>query len=99
LRTYEGPVAMRLQIKSDGNVQAWIGDQPGAAVSNVSFSDGRLSGTFAARIPTSDAARWPHNVSLGLLLLGGKLRGEVTANSTADRIYFSLSSYAELGRK
>ena len=66
---------------------------------NAIFADGRLSGAFAARIPTSDAARWPHTVSLGLLLHGGKLTGEVVANSTADRIYFSLSSYAELGRK
>ena len=99
LRTYEGSVAMRLQITLDGRIEAWVGDEPGAAVSNVMFADGRLSGTFAARIPTSDAARWPHNASLGLLLLGGKLSGEVVANSTADRIYFSLSSYAELGRK
>ena len=38
-------------------------------------------------------------MSLGLLLSGDKLAGEVTANSTADRIYFSLSSYAELTRK
>ena len=66
---------------------------------DASFSDGRLSGTFAARIPTSDAARWPHILSLGLLLHEGKLAGEVTANSRAERIYFSLSSYAELTRK
>src|SRR5207302_5667687 len=99
LRTYEGSVAMRLQITLDGSIEAWIGGEPGAAVSNVTFADGRLSGTVAARIPTSDAARWPHNASLGLLILGGKLSGEVVANSTADRIYFSLSSYAELGRK
>jgi len=99
LRTYQGAVPMRLQIKTEGSIQAWIGDQPGASVTNASFSDGRVSGTFAARIPTGDAGRWPHNVSLGLLLSGDKLAGEVTANSTADRIYFSLSSYAELTRK
>jgi CubicO group peptidase (beta-lactamase class C family) len=99
LRTYEGTIAMRLQIRLDGSIEAWIGDEPGAAVDHAIFADGRLSGAFTARIPTSDAARWPHNVSLGLLLRGGKLSGEVVANSTADRIYFSLSSYAELGRK
>jgi CubicO group peptidase (beta-lactamase class C family) len=99
LRTYQPAVPMRLQIKTDGSIRAWIGDQPGAPVTNASFYDGRLSGTFTGRIPTDDAQRWPHNVSLGLLLKGGKLAGEVTANSTAERIYFSLSSYAELRRK
>jgi len=90
---------MRLRIKIDGAIEASIGDQPGASVTDASFSDGRLSGTFAARMPTSDAARWPHILSLGLLLRERKLTGEVTANSRADRIYFSLSSYAELTRK
>jgi hypothetical protein len=99
LRTYQRTVPMRLQIKTDGSIRAWIGDQPGASVTNARFSNGRLSGTFAARIPTDDAERWPHSVSLGLLLKGGKLAGEVTANSTAERIYFSLSSYAALTRK
>jgi CubicO group peptidase (beta-lactamase class C family) len=99
LRTYQRAVPMGLQIKTDGSIRAWIGDQPAASVTNARFSDGRLSGTFAARIPTDDAERWPHDVSLGLLLKGGKLAGEVTANSTAERIYFSLSSYAELTRK
>jgi len=99
LRTYQRTVPMRLRINTDGSIQAWIGDQSGASVTNASFSDGRLSGTFAARIPAADAERWPHNVSLGLLLRGGKLAGEVTANSTGDRVYFSLSSYAELTRK
>jgi len=99
LRTYQGPIPMRLRIKIDGAIEASIGDQPGASVTDASFSDGRLSGTFAARMPTSDAARWPHILSLGLLLRERKLTGEVTANSRADRIYFSLSSYAELTRK
>jgi CubicO group peptidase (beta-lactamase class C family) len=99
LRTYQRDIPMRLQIKADGSIEAQIGEQPGSAVTNATFSDGRLSGMFAARILTDDAERWPHNVSLGLLLRGGKLAGEVTANSTAERVYFTLSSYAELTRK
>jgi CubicO group peptidase (beta-lactamase class C family) len=99
LRTYEGTVPMRLLIDSRGHIQARIADQPATSVTNVTFDHGRLAGTFDARIPTDDAARWPHNISIGLLLTGGKLAGEVTANSTADRIYFSLSSYAELTKK
>ena len=99
LRSYQRTVPMRVSMKSDGSIQAWVADQPGAMVTNAAFADGRLSGTFAATIPTDDAGRWPHNVFMGLLLGGGKLAGQVTAMSTADRIYFSLSSYAELTKK
>src|SRR5207253_2836587 len=99
LRTYQNTVPMRLLINPDGSIKASIGNQADTAVTDASFAEGRLSGTFAATIPTDDARRWPHNVSFGLLLDGGKLAGEVTANSTADRVYFSLSSYAELTKK
>jgi hypothetical protein len=99
LRTYQRTIPMRLEINPDGNIRAWIGDQRGAVVTNANFADGRLSGTFAGRIPTDDAERWPHDVSFGLLLRGGRLAGEVTANSTADRVYYTLSSYAELTKK
>jgi hypothetical protein len=90
---------MQLTIKPDASIQVWIGDQPGATVTNASFTSGRLSGSVAATIPTDDAGRWPHNVQIGLLLDRGRLAGQVTANSTADRVYFSLSSFAELTKK
>ena len=99
IRTYQGTVSLRLLIDANGTAQAWVGDQPGAPVSNVSFANGRFSGNCAATIPTDDAQRWPHQVRIGLLLRDGTLAGQVTANSTADRIYFSLSSYAQLRKQ
>jgi len=99
LRTWQRAVPMRLSIAADGAITAWIGDQPGAALTNAAFQNGRLSGNVAARIPTDDAGRWPHALMVGLVLRAEKLAGEVVATSMADRIYFSLASYAELTKK
>jgi len=99
LRTWQQTVTFRLTIAADGTATAQIGDQPPATLANVSFHERRLFGNFAAIMPTDDAHRWPHSLSLGLLLSGRTLRGEVDANSNADRIYFTLASYADLTKR
>jgi hypothetical protein len=97
LWTYEQPVPIRLQINSNGRIQISIANQPSATVTNPSYVNGRLLGQVATTIPTDDTQRWPHDVSFALLFrTDGTLGGQVTANSTGDRVYFSLSSYAEL---
>jgi len=90
---------MRLTIAANGSGMAWVGDQAGVAVTNLAMADGRLLGSIAATIPTEDAQRWTHNLTFALLLDRGWLRGQVTANATADRIYYALGSYAELTKR
>jgi CubicO group peptidase (beta-lactamase class C family) len=99
VRTYQSTLPMRLNVATDGTIDVSIADQPAVRVANATFEHGRLSGDVATTIPTEDASRWPHRLSLGLLLYDGKLAGEVTANSTADRTYFTLTSYAELRKR
>jgi len=99
LRTWQRTLPMRSSIAADRAISAWIGDQPGTAVTDAVFQNGRLSGNIAAKISTDDAGRWPHDLLVGLVLRGGKLGGEVVATSRAERIYFSLASYAELTKR
>jgi hypothetical protein len=98
VRTYQGVGPIRLIITSD-SIDAFIGEGPRARVNNLAFTDGRLVGTFAGTMPTDDARRWPHDLTLSLLLDDNRLSGAVTANSTADRVYFTLSAYAELMKR
>lgn len=99
LRTWQRTVPMQLSIAADGAITASIDGQPLVRMTNASFQNGRLSGNVAATVPTDDAGRWPHELFLSLLLAAGRLRGEVVASSTADRIYFALASYADLTRQ
>ncbi len=99
LRTYQRTVPMRIMIRADGGAEASIDDQAAVPVTGLGFDNGRLTGGAALRIPTDDAARWPHSVTFALLLRAGRLAGEVTANAIADRIYYAISSYAELTRR
>jgi CubicO group peptidase (beta-lactamase class C family) len=98
MRTYQGVVPIHLVITSD-SIDAFIGEGQRSRVSNLAFTGGRLVGTFAGTMPTDDARRWPHDLALSLLLDDHKLSGAITANSTADRVYFTLSAYAELMKR
>jgi CubicO group peptidase (beta-lactamase class C family) len=99
LRTWQRTVPLRLTIAGDGTSFAWLGDEPRAVVNQMSFSGTRLSGRFAGRIPTDDAGRWPHSIGLGLELVGGRLKGQLSAQAVGDPTYYSLASYAELDKR
>lgn len=60
------------------------------------WRSGVLTGSF---LGTVDAKTIPHQIGIELRLVGGKLRGQVSALSTTDPIYFALASYAELTKK
>lgn len=99
LRTWAATVPMRLVVKPDGDVHAWIGDQPRAILNDVNLTNGRFSGRFAGQIPTLDVKRWSHFVMLGLLLQDGTLKGQANAMSLTDPNMYSLASYVELKRQ
>ncbi len=87
---------MSLVVKADGDVRVRLASQPEAPVSQVSWRDNNLRGTFGGTVPTSDARRWPHIILLNLRMRQGTLSGMASAQSTADREYFALTSYASL---
>ncbi|MEO8451051.1 MAG: serine hydrolase domain-containing protein [Gemmatimonadota bacterium] len=99
LRTWKQTVPLRLQFKPDGDIFAWLGDQPRAVLNQVTFTGNRLNARLAGSIPTDDAGRWPHSLLVGLILVDGTLKGQIAAATTTDPNYFALSSYAELKKK
>jgi hypothetical protein len=99
LTTWQRPVPIRLTIRENGDAFAWVGDQPRAVLNQLVFVNNRLTGRFAGQIGTEDGGRWPHSLQLGLQLVDGALKGQVSAQTSTDPVYYSLASYAELTRK
>ncbi len=99
LKTWKATLPFRLSIRPNGEVFAWLGDQPQVAVTAAAFRNNRLTGRFAGRIPTDDAERWTHTSALGLQLVNGVLKGQVSAQTSTAVVYYSLASYAELKKQ
>ena len=98
LRTWKGTVPFKLEFQADGDVRVTLGDQMPALLAEVRLTGGVLTGRFAGTIPTPDAARHPHSILLQLRLLDGKLKGQASAQTTEEPVYFAVTSYIELGR-
>jgi hypothetical protein len=98
-RSWKKTVPIRLTLRPDGDILAWVGDQPRAIANQVAFVNNKLTGRFAGAMGTDDAGRWPHDLAMGLLKRDGKLAGWVNAMSLTDPIMYSLSGYAELTKK
>jgi CubicO group peptidase (beta-lactamase class C family) len=99
LRTWEGELPFIVRIEKDGDVKVRVARQLWTLLNQVSWNGDRLVGRFAARIPTADAGRHPHTIQLDLRLRDGKLRGQATAQTTDQPVYFALSSYVEVARQ
>jgi CubicO group peptidase (beta-lactamase class C family) len=96
VRTWDRTMPFTLTIKADGDVHARLEGQPAALVNDVRWQDNTFVGTFAGTIPTSDAARWPHNVLLSLRVHNDTLSGMASALTTTETVYYALSSWASL---
>jgi CubicO group peptidase (beta-lactamase class C family) len=101
IRMYDGattPIA--ILVKSD-DVHVRLGgrDALWTVLNGPTFRDNLLSGRFAGTIPSEEARRFPHDVSVSLLLQGDTLRGWAAAITTDDPVTGAMSSYAELKRK
>ncbi len=93
LRTYEGETPLTLVFESDGDIHVKPKDGFETLLNRVSFDRGLLIGFTPAAIPTSDAARHPHNAGIMLKLKGDRLVGYASA---MDNRWFALSSFVEL---
>jgi CubicO group peptidase (beta-lactamase class C family) len=98
LRTYEGTTPIALLFQPDGDVHVTLGTQLKSLLSNVSYTNGNLVGRFAGTIPTDEQRRYASSVFLNLRLRGGAFRGQASAMSSEDPVYYALTSYVELTR-
>ncbi|MBI2616497.1 MAG: beta-lactamase family protein [Gemmatimonadetes bacterium] len=98
LRTWQRTLRFKLTFQPDGDVQAQVGDNAPALVNGARWANGVLTGRFTGTISTPDASRHRHSVLLQLRLLDGKLKGQASAQTTDEPVYFALTSYVELGK-
>lgn len=96
LRIYDGATPIALLFQPDGDVHVTLGSQLKTLLSGASYTNGNLVGRFAGTIPTDEQRRYAHSVLLNLRLRDGALRGQASAMSTEDPVYYALTSYVEL---
>ena len=99
VRTWEKTIPMTLVVQPDGDVHVKLGNGLESLLNDVRWQDSTLIGRFAGSMPTSDAARWPHDVLVSLRLRHNALSGTVSALQVAEPVHFALSSYGVLTRK
>ncbi|MDQ3699171.1 MAG: beta-lactamase family protein [Gemmatimonadota bacterium] len=98
LRTYDSTVTMALLFQPDGDVHVTLGNELRTLLTGVSYRNGNLVGRFAGTIPTDEQRRHQHSVLLDLRPRDSTLRGQATAQTTAEPIYYALTSYVELAK-
>ena len=96
LRTYDSTVTMALLFQADGDVHVTLGNQLRTLVGVASYRNGNLVGRFAGTIPSEEQGRHQHSVLLDLRLRDSTLRGQATAQTTQEPVYYALTSYVEL---
>jgi hypothetical protein len=97
VRTYEGTLPFVLRIDSS-EVRVQLNGSLWTLLNDAGYRGGVIGGRFLGTIPTADARRVAHVVTLQLQLRNGTMRGWVAATATAETNDYSLSSYAELTR-
>jgi len=96
--THAGELPFQLVFDGNGGMTAKLGDEPAVAVTNSSFTDGRIHGAFPGNIKTDDV-RQPHRLRFELTERSGKLSGPITALSfPKGRGGDALSSFVSLER-
>ncbi len=108
IKTYQGKIPITMTFADDASVTAKIGNQPVAQVMDLNFVDQPdtvvnhikffyriLTGTINSTIPTPDAGKGEHTISLKLRYVNGNLVGSGTAIGEG----FALPSFIKLSRK
>jgi CubicO group peptidase (beta-lactamase class C family) len=98
VRTYDGTVPIALLFQPDGDVHVSLGSQLRSLLSGTSFTNGNLVARFPGTIPTEEQRRHAHSVWLNLRLRDAVLRGQASAQTTDEPVYYALTSYVELRR-
>ena len=98
LRTYDSTVTISLLAQPDGDVHVMLGNQLRTILAGVSYEKGNLVGRFSGTIPSDEQRRHQNSVLLDLRLRDSTLRGQASALSTNEPVYYALTSYVDLTR-
>ena len=96
LRTYDSTVTMALLFQEDGDVHVTLGNQLRTLATVASYQNGNLVGRFAGTIPSEEQRRHEHSVLFNLRLRDSTLRGQASAQTTQEPVYYALTSFVEL---
>jgi CubicO group peptidase (beta-lactamase class C family) len=96
LRTYDSTMTMSLLFQPDGDVHVTLGNQLRTLLTGVSYRAGNLVGRFAGTIPSDEQRRHQHSVLLDVWVRDTTLRGQASAQTTDEPVYYALTSYVEL---
>jgi CubicO group peptidase (beta-lactamase class C family) len=99
VETHEGSVPLELSVDSEGRVSVRLDDAAPVALEGAGFRNGVVTGRFAGRIATADAAAHDHILAMNLVRRGNRLEGRITALSTGTPSRFALSSFALVERR
>lgn len=97
----EGKMPLTLSVGMQG-IHASLNGGPSAVGTPVGATDGLYQLAFRdIRLPTKEAARYPHGLLLAIEAVNGKLSGSATAYGATDanRINSALSFWTQLSRK
>jgi CubicO group peptidase (beta-lactamase class C family) len=98
LRTYDGTIPMAMLFQPDGDVHVTLGSQLKTLLTGAAYSNSSLSGRFAGTVPSEEQSRHAHSILLNVRLRDGALRGQASAQTTEEPVYYALTSYVELTR-
>ncbi len=103
VRTDDADVPAKLSVESGGTVRLELAGHETAAftrptpLGSLRFRDGVLIAPFMTGLKTTDTARAPHVLLLGVKLRGDKLNGSLSAVAMNQR--FCYSHWIELSRR
>jgi CubicO group peptidase (beta-lactamase class C family) len=98
VRTHKGEVPVILRCRASGEVDGQLANQPKAALSEVRFESGVLTGKMPGSISISDARRRPHDLEWDLTHRGDVINGTVYAVGRQGERGLRLGYWVELRR-
>lgn len=101
VRTWQGTVPLSLSVASDGGVRVRLGQGGDVVMSDATWRDTLLTGTFGGTLPAEDAGRHAYRLRLAVQPRGPRLTGVVMAEASPGdtaRLYYALSSWVWLAR-
>lgn len=99
IKTHQGDFPIRMNFKSNGEILVSLAQEKQETLKKTRLENGLLAAQFRGTIPTAEAMKKIHQISLKLMKTGSKLVGIATAQSDSEMPKFFLPYYVELKKK
>jgi CubicO group peptidase (beta-lactamase class C family) len=96
IKTEQGDLQIKLNFKANSQISVFFNGHDEEIIMKPTLEKGLLKGKFKGAIPTTEAMKKPHQISLELMKEGDKMFGIATAQSNDSKPKFFLPFYIEL---